>query len=373
MKRTIAKILLVIVFLCFTLFPVFAQKQNEDDGSMWSWFWEIFSEEMMGNGNSDRASNPQEMMRGMQLRISLKGLSKFNIGDNLAWKNPTYNDSKWEKIAIPADWENEGFNGYDGYAWYRLHFHGKSLNPKDVHFLVLGFIDDVDEIYFNGKLIGKSGSFPPRNRTAYNSFRKYAVPIEVINFEGDNVIAVRVYDEMGNGGIVAGDIGLYVSKRVEDLLMLQNLNGIWKFNSYDKTNSKNQSFDDSEWEDILVPAYWDNHGYKTFDGIAWYRKHFQLTFKQVPGKRYYLVLGKIDDFDQTYLNGVKIGETNDYKGFGNSQSYLKTRIYKIPAGLLIEDAKNTIAIKVEDVGLDGGLYEGPFGIYEEDDLIHIKK
>ncbi len=373
MKKTISEILLIGLFLCFPFFSIVAQEQKDEDESMWGWFWNMFAEEMRGNGNSDLPSNPQELMEGLLLRTNLQGLSRFSIGDNLAWKNPTYNDSKWEKIAIPADWENEGFNGYDGYAWYRIHFDGKLLNSRDMHFLVLGFIDDVDEAYINGELIGKSGSFPPRNRTAYQSYRKYPVPSEVINFDGDNVIAVRVYDQMGNGGIVAGDIGLYVSSRAENLRVLQNLNGIWKFKSDSNPDFKRKNLDDSTWENILAPAFWDNHGYKTFDGIGWYRKHFQVSFELKPEKKYYLVLGKIDDFDETYLNGIKIGETNDRRGLGNSLSYLTTRIYKIPTGLLNVSEKNTIAIKVQDIGLDGGIYEGPIGIYEEADLIHIKK
>ncbi|PTB88376.1 glycoside hydrolase, partial [Marivirga lumbricoides] len=173
---------------------------------------------------------------------------------------------------------------YDGFAWYRIHFDGTTLNQSELYFLVLGFIDDVDETYINGKLIGKSGSFPPRNRTAYNSHRSYSIPSEAINFKGDNVIAVRVFDEMGSGGIVAGEIGLYTLKKLNSSQMLQNLYGVWKFNKFNKSGFENPELDDSGWEDILAPAYWDNHGYKTLDGTAWYRKHFTLSFKQKPGK-----------------------------------------------------------------------------------------
>ncbi|GAA5025583.1 hypothetical protein GCM10011506_10340 [Marivirga lumbricoides] len=318
---------------------------------------------------------PQHQVYHQDLTLAkdLKGAWKFNIGDNIEWKNPYYNDTKWEKVAVPADWENEGFNGYDGFAWYRIHFDGITLNQSELYFLVLGFIDDVDETYINGKLIGKSGSFPPRNRTAYNSHRSYSIPSEAINFKGDNVIAVRVFDEMGSGGIVAGEIGLYTLKKLNSSQMLQNLYGVWKFNKFNKSGFENPELDDSGWEDILAPAYWDNHGYKTLDGTAWYRKHFTLSFKQKPGKKYYLVLGKIDDFDITYLNGKKVGETYDGGGLGNSESFMQTRIYRIPEGLLKENSENVIAVKVIDIGLDGGIYEGPLGIFEEADLVHIRE
>jgi hypothetical protein len=372
MKNALLKLIMFLMVMCFPIFSIVAQHQKEKSQSVWSWFWDLMMEEINYSGNSNNSQNPQELMKDLNLKIGLKGLGKFHIGDNLEWKKPAFNDSNWEKIQVPADWENEGYNGYDGYAWYRLQFDGRSLNPRDIHYLILGFIDDVDETYINGELIGKSGSFPPRNRTAYNSFRKYPVPTDVINFKGKNVISVRVYDEMGNGGIVGGDIGLYVSQKKEDVVLLQNLKGIWKFSKQNKGDFKNPNLNDSDWEDIVVPAYWDNHGYKTFDGTAWYRKEFMLSFKADVNKKYYLVLGRIDDFDETYLNGILIGETIDGKGLGNSESYLKTRIYRIPTALLKTD-KNVIAVKVQDIGLDGGIYEGPIGIYEEADLIYIKK
>ena len=43
-------------------------------------------------------------------------------------------------------------------------------------YLVLGRIDDADEVYLNGKLIGKSGNFPPEYITAYNKVRRYNIP-----------------------------------------------------------------------------------------------------------------------------------------------------------------------------------------------------
>lgn len=376
MRSGLRKLFLIICFSVNPIVLILAQQQNhgkkQEEQGLWDWFWEIMSSEMRGMGYSDIEPSPQQVFEDIELKRSLRGLWKFNIGDNLEWKNLYYNDTNWDKIPVPADWENEGFNGYDGYAWYRLHIDGKLLNPTNVYFLVLGFIDDVDETYINGKLVGKSGSFPPRNRTAYNSHRKYAIPSGVLNFEGDNVIAVRVYDEMGNGGIVAGDIGIYSSKRIDHLVLHQNLYGIWKFNKSNRSDFANEHFDDSGWEDISAPAYWDNHGYKTFDGTAWYRKHFQLDFKPQEDKNYYLILGKIDDFDVTYLNGQKIGETNDGGGFGNSEAYLKTRIYRIPKGLLNKNGDNVVAVKVQDIGLDGGIYEGPLGICEESDLVHIR-
>ena len=45
-----------------------------------------------------------------------------------------FDDSEWEKINVPSSWENQGFHGYDGYAWYRTSFKLKTSDAeKDLH------------------------------------------------------------------------------------------------------------------------------------------------------------------------------------------------------------------------------------------------
>jgi hypothetical protein len=56
------------------------------------------------------------------------------------------------------------------------------MEDKDLY-LVLGYVDDVDQTFINGHLIGVSGGFPNDYRTAYNAFRKYFIPKEYLNKE----------------------------------------------------------------------------------------------------------------------------------------------------------------------------------------------
>ena len=74
------------------------------------------------------------------------------------------------------------------------------------------------------------------------------------------------------------------------------------------------------------------------------------------------MLGKIDDFDETYFNGVKIGETNDQKPFGWTTSYMQTRVYEIPKSLIKKGIPNVISVRVSDLGADAGIYSGPLAI-----------
>lgn len=365
--------LIIIMFLFMTESPMQAQtweEREEERHSSNTGFWDwLFSD--IDIDIWDESVNVNDVYHNVVLRINLSRQWKFSIGDNENWATSTYNDQQWENIKVPADWENEGFNGYDGYAWYRIHFDGRTLKGNQSHYLILGFIDDVDETFLNGKLIGKSGEFPRRFRTAYNHDRRYFIPSEHINFNGDNVIAVRIYDARLNGGIVSGKPGIYTSNSTENLLL--GLYGQWKFTQENRPTFRQYSYNDQQWKNILVPSFWDNQGYRSLDGIAWYRKHFDLCFNPQREKTYYLALGNIDDFDITYLNGVEIGRTDDKKGYGQSKSYQQMRIYKIPEGLLKTEAENVIAVKVYDIGHEGGIYKGPIGIIEEADITRLMR
>jgi hypothetical protein len=132
----------------------------------------------------------------------LTRLVGFRAGDNLDWKEPGFDDSQWELVTIPQPWENYGgLENYDGYGWYRLHFYlPADWNPSDLT-LSLGRVDDCDEIFLNGAMIGSGGTMPPRHQGASNLFRLYSIPTEVVNWKGQNVLAIRAYSGGGRGGL----------------------------------------------------------------------------------------------------------------------------------------------------------------------------
>jgi len=190
---------------------------------------------------------------------SLKGNWQFSIGINEAWISPKFNDSEWETIKVPSPWENQGFNGYNGYAFYRKKITVPSLYKGRMLYLNMGYIDDVDEVYLNGHKIGSTGGFPPDYNTAYNAERIYYVPEQYINFDGSNLIAVKVYDSTQEGGIVSGEIGLYGGKASVNFDV--NLQTTWKFQPGDDLRRKESDFDDSGWVEIFVPAKWEGLKY----------------------------------------------------------------------------------------------------------------
>ncbi|MCU0420820.1 MAG: beta galactosidase jelly roll domain-containing protein [Cyclobacteriaceae bacterium] len=292
--------------------------------------------------------------------IGLNGTWKFHIGDRAAWANPQFDDSEWEIIMAPSPWEDEGFNGYDGFAWYRKKFDGKRLDKNESYYLHLGYIDDCDEVYLNGNLVGFSGSMPPKFKTAYNNERKYNLSNDVINFDGQNVIAIRVFDVTLGGGIIEGKLGIFPAPKSR---LLVDLQGLWQFY---RTWEDEKPGDESDWKNILVPSPWEHQGYSKYDGNAWYKRVFSVSDALLAKEQdLVLLLGKIDDFDRAFLNGREIGKTNDGKRYGSSQSFATFRVYTVPAGLL-KKGSNTLEVLVEDMGNVGGIYEGPVGITTRD-------
>lgn len=200
---------------------------------------------------------------------NLKGTWKFILGDDKRFAKPNYDDSDWEDIKVPSSWEREGFRNYDGYAWYRKTFKLDKKDLNDPAFLHIGAIDDVDEIFFNGTKIGGMGSFPPEFLTAYNQDRTYPIPSNLVK-NGENVIAVRVYDVEQEGGLVGWDVGIYnVGGYSENSI---NLMGQWNFKTGDDLSWAKEKLDISDWDQIMAPSNWESQGYHGYDGYAWYRK-----------------------------------------------------------------------------------------------------
>lgn len=298
--------------------------------------------------------------------LNLRGKWKFSIGDNKEWKQENFNDKDWEEINAPSPWEDQGFYGYDGFAWYRKTFVIPAEYADKDLYLYLGDIDDCDETYVNGTLVGFSGSMPPKFSTAYNSFRKYFLPKEILKYGKPNVISVRVYDAQLAGGITDGDLGIYADLNPMPLEI--NLQGLWKFKPGDNPDYLIPQFNDSKWKSISVPKNWEDQGYPNLDGFAWYRKTFLVT-SNYSNERMVVVMGKVDDLDEVYLNGQFIGRKKIEEYNQGETVYGQLRVYYIDGKLLQQNKYNVIAVRILDEGGLGGIYEGPIGIVKQKDFV----
>ena len=135
---------------------------------------------------------------------------RIQKGDDPAWSQLDFDDSAWKSITVGQPWEKGGLPKYDGYAWYRLKLtisstlDEKALAKKHQKLLLnLGKIDDVDITFFNGVKVGATGD--PRNPgNTWTQERKYTIPLNLVRWDKDNVIAVKVFDSDGNGGLHKG-------------------------------------------------------------------------------------------------------------------------------------------------------------------------
>jgi beta-galactosidase len=109
-------------------------------------------------------------------------------------------------------------------------------------------------------------------------------------------------------------------------------------------------FDDSKWQVVKAPGGMEGYGgaWNNADGEAVMRKVIEVP-AALQGQDLKLSLGTIDDFDETYFNGVRVGGV----GAENPESYAVQREYTIPANL-IKPGKNVIAVRVWDKFGGGG-------------------
>jgi cephalosporin-C deacetylase-like acetyl esterase len=142
-------------------------------------------------------------------QVHLNDQWKFRAGDDPAWAQPQADESAWTTVSTRQILEDQkGFEAFEGFGWYRT----KLTLPASLKAAVqrggglvlnYGKVDDCDELYVNGHFVGRSGSFPPSYQSAYGKDREYNVPLRFLFLDKPNIIAVRLYDGGGGGGIVS--------------------------------------------------------------------------------------------------------------------------------------------------------------------------
>lgn len=104
-----------------------------------------------------------------------------------------------------------------------------------------------------------------------------------------------------------------------------------------------------DWLEMEIPGLWEDNGHAGFDGSMWFTREVILP-ETYAGRELTIRVGKIDDSDLTYFNGIKIG------GLENQWNTL--REYRVPAKLA-KAGKNYITIRVFDTGGGGGINGSP--------------
>jgi signal transduction histidine kinase len=147
-----------------------------------------------------------------------------------------------------------------------------------------------------------------------------------------------------------------------------SLEGIHGFSCGDDLQWADPEFDDKNWMQIDVPASWQSQGLNPLPHIGWYRIRFfvsaEITHPAV-------VLGRIGNADEVFLNGTKIGGEGIIGEYFSEMEY-KVRLYRIPKELLRPDAHNLLAVRVMNTYRTGGILGGPVCIGDYGNLLEEK-
>jgi len=132
-----------------------------------------------------------------------------------------FNDSEWPVMKLPGQFE-QVIGDFDGIVWFRRSVDlPEEMSGRDLT-LSLGPIDDMDRTYFNGKLVGSH-----EVAGFWQAERNYDIPKDLAR-TGANMIAVRVLDNQGGGGIWGKPGSMKIIEN-ENRSVQVDLEGEWKY------------------------------------------------------------------------------------------------------------------------------------------------
>lgn len=150
--------------------------------------------------------------------------------------------------------------------------------------------------------------------------------------------------------------------KTQQLLYL-DLSGDWKFhidpeNRGWKEGWYRADFDDSQWNRLTVPGFWENSSsYAGYDGVAWYRFTFYVP-ENFLNKNTFLGFGGVDDEFDLWIDGNHLGHFGDKSS--NYTYYQRKSIHPLPS--LFTIGKHLLILRVEDWQGGGGIHRGPVAL-----------
>lgn len=199
--------------------------------------------------------------------------SKVSTKEESAYKEQNFDDSKWPEMSAPELWENQQLGNLDGTVWMRkcIMISKEDANKKAI--VELAKIDDQDTTYINGVFIGTT--------KRYDGKRNYEVPEGILK-EGKNVIAIKIFDYTGGGGIWGdeSDLKLTVQNSVIPL------SGLWKFNV---VNIRSEVSPNS-YPTLLYNAMVNPLIPYAFQGVLWYQGEANVNRAQQYQKAFPLMI-----------------------------------------------------------------------------------
>lgn len=249
----------------------------------------------------------------MKERVEKIQGTEISTANENTFKEPSFEDKNWGDLKTPSLWENQPLGDLDGVVWMRKTITLTADDIKSKAILSLAKIDDEDITYVNGIEVGRN--------TQYDLKRVYTVPDNILK-EGKNVIAVRIVDNSGGGGIYgeSQDLKLTIGTKVIPL------DGNWKFRVIVvKTSLSPNSYPSLLYNAMVNPLVpYAMQGVLWYQGEAnvWrakqYKKAFPLLisdwrtkFKQGNFPFYFVQLSTFDEFGGNSQKGSRWAELRE--------------------------------------------------------------
>lgn len=136
------------------------------------------------------------------------------------WSAPGLSLAGWDSMNLPANWEKGGLGDFDGLVWFRREFDLPAAWEGHAIDLHLGAIDDNETTYVNGQRVGATAG--------WDTPRIYRMPPGLLH-HGSNLIAVRVLDTGGGGGLWGNGVPMQLTCADDAALPPINLEGPWRY------------------------------------------------------------------------------------------------------------------------------------------------
>jgi len=122
-------------------------------------------------------------------------------------------------------------------------------------------------------------------------------------------------------------------------------------------------FDDSAWSQATALTFWEQQGWKDYDGVAWYRCRMNVPAEWARHKRLVLLFGAVDESFRLYVDGVPVHESL-FDPAKDPDLWKKPRPVDVTAALK-PGAEHTLAVRVHDSAGAGGLWKPVLVVHED--------
>lgn len=239
-------------------------------------------------------------------RIEILQGSKINSDNAAQFKEFEFKDTSWPEINQPELWETQELGEFDGVAWLRKTIILSADEAGKAGMLELSKIDDEDITYINGIEVGRNN--------IWDAKRKYPIPAGILK-EGENMIAIRVVDGGGGGGIYGdpSDLKLTIGNTAIPL------SGKWKY----QVESVKSDISPNSYPSLLFNAMVNPLIPFAIQGVLWYQGETNAWRAQQYKKAFPLL---INDWRNKWHQGdfpfyfVQLSSFNETNGDSNNGS-----------------------------------------------------